>query len=170
MMANSSQLRTEGVIGPFANTTIIRTRIDADLSFQEALNRVRDAVMEGHARQELPFDVIADRLAEEDGVDPASLIQCHFVLQVGFRRPVKLPDVAVRPFGYREGQSMIMPISRAWLRMTVKERPSGITGACWYKDDLFEPKALHQWMGDYKAILAKAAAKPSVSLGRLADR
>ena len=103
-------------------------------------------------------------------MDPASLIQCHFVLQVGFRRPVKLPDVAVRPFGYREGQSMIMPISRAWLRMTVKERPSGITGACWYKDDLFEPKALHQWMGDYKAILAKAAAKPSVSLGRLADR
>ena len=45
MMANRSQLGTERVIGPFANTTLIRTRIDADLSFQEALNRVRDAVI-----------------------------------------------------------------------------------------------------------------------------
>ena len=36
-MANRSQLSTERVIGPLVNTTLIRTRIDADLSFQEAL-------------------------------------------------------------------------------------------------------------------------------------
>jgi NRPS condensation-like uncharacterized protein len=170
MMANRSQLGMERVIGPFANTTLIRTRIDADLSFQEALNRVREAVIEAHARQELPFDVIAARLAEEDGVDPASLIRCHFVLQGPLRRPIKLHDVAVRPFGYREGQSMVMPITRAWLRMTIKETSSGIAGACWRKNDLFEQNAVQRWIGDYKAILAKAAAKPNDSLGRLADR
>jgi acyl carrier protein/NRPS condensation-like uncharacterized protein len=169
MMANRSQLGTERVIGPFANTTLIRTRIDADLSFHEALDRVRNAVIEALARQELPFDVIAARLAEEDGVDPASLIRCHFVLQGPFRRPIKLHDVAVRPFGDREGQSMAMPITRAWLRMAIKERSSGIAGACWHKNDLFEPKAVQRWIGNYKAILAKVAAKPNDSLGRLAD-
>ena len=127
MMANRSQPGTERVIGPFANTTLIRTRIDADLTFQEALDRVRDAVLEAYARQELPFDIIAARLAEEDGVDPASLVQFYFVLQVAFRRPIKLHDVAVRPFGYREGQAVVMPIDRTWLRMTVKKTPSGIT-------------------------------------------
>jgi non-ribosomal peptide synthetase component F len=169
-MANRAQLGTEHVIGPFANTTIIRTRIDADLSFEEALNRVRHAVMEAQAHQELPFDVIWDRLAEEEGVDPASLIQCHFVLQVVLRRPIRFRDLIVRPFGHREGQSMVMPISRVWLRMTVKETASGITGTCWYKNALFDPKALQQWMEDYKVILAKAAARPRESLGRLADR
>ena len=79
------------MIGPFANTTLIRTQIDADLTFQEAVNRVRDAVLEAYARQELPFDIIADRLAKEAGMDPASLIQVYFVLQVAFRRAVKLP-------------------------------------------------------------------------------
>ena len=58
-MANRSQMRTECVIGPLENTTLIRTRIDADLSFQEALSRVRDSVLEAYARQELPFDVLA---------------------------------------------------------------------------------------------------------------
>ena len=98
-MANRSQLWTERVIGPLENTTLIRTRIDADLSFREALGRVRDSVLEAYARQELPFDILAARLAEEDGLDPASLMQVFFVLQNAFRRPLKLPDVAVRSFG-----------------------------------------------------------------------
>ena len=168
MMANRSHPGTERVIGPFANTTLIRTRIDADLTFHEALNRVRDAVVEAHARQELPFDIIASRLAKEDGVDPASLIQVYFVLQVASRRPIKLPDVAVQPFGYRQGQAFI-PIDRTWLAMTLAETPSGITGACRYKKDLFEPNSPN-WIADYKTILAKAAAKPKELLGRLADR
>jgi acyl-CoA synthetase (AMP-forming)/AMP-acid ligase II/acyl carrier protein len=170
MMANRSQTGTEGVIGPLANTTLIRTRIDADLTFQEALTRVRNAVLEAYDRQELPFDFIAARLADEDGVDPASLIQVYFVLQVAFRRPIKLPNVAIRPFGYLEGQSVVMPIDRSWLRMTLRETPSGITGSCRYKSNLFEPTTVQHWIADYEVILAKAAANPKKSLGRLVDR
>ena len=168
LMANRSQLRTERVIGPFANTTLIRTRIDADLTFSEALNRVREAVLEAHARQELPFDIIAARLAEETGLCPASLIQVYFVLQVASRRPLKLSDVAVRPFGYQEGRT-VMPIDRAWLSITLKETSSGITGVCGYKNDLFEPNTVQDWIADYTAILAKVVANPDKQLGRLVD-
>ena len=84
-MANRSQLNTERVIGPLVNTTLIRTQIDADLSFQEALGRVRDSVLEAYARQELPFEILAARLAEEDGLDPVSLIQVSFILQNAVR-------------------------------------------------------------------------------------
>jgi len=167
MMANRSHPGTDRVIGPFANTTLIRTRIDADLTFHETLNRVRDAVVEAYARQELPFDIIVSQLAKEDGLDPASLVQVYFVLQVASRRPIKLPDAAVQPFGYRQGQAVI-PIDRTWLAMTLAETPSGITGACSYKKDLFAPNSPN-WIADYKKILAKAAAKPKELLGRLAD-
>ena len=53
---------------------------------------------------------------------------------------LKLPEVTVRPFAYREGQP-VMPIDRTWLSMSLKETPSGITGTCSYKQELFEPKA-----------------------------
>jgi acyl-CoA synthetase (AMP-forming)/AMP-acid ligase II/acyl carrier protein len=168
LMANRSQLRRERVIGPFANTALIRSRIDADLTFGEVLNRVREAVWEAYARQELPFDIVAARLAEEAGLCPASLVQAYFVLQVAFRRPPKLPDVTVRPFGYQEGRTA-MPIDRAWLSMALKESPSGITGLCGYKSDLFKPNTALDWIADYTAILAKAAANPDKELGRLAD-
>lgn len=166
-MANRPQLEAERLIGPLANTTIIRTRLNADLSFREALNRVREAVLETYARQELPFDVIAARLSEEDGLDPASLIQAYFVLQVGFRRPIKTANLTIRPFDYREGQS-VMPIDRTWLYMTLKETPSSISGTCRYKEDLFEPKTIRRWIADYRAILVSAAASPGNSLGQLA--
>jgi hypothetical protein len=52
--------------------------------------------------------------------------------------------------------------------MTLAETSSGITGACRYKKDLFEPDSPN-WVADYKTILAKAAAKPKELLGRLAD-
>jgi len=169
-MANRSQPGRERVIGPFANTTLIRTRFDADLTFQEALDRVRDAVLDAYARQELPFDIIAARLAEEDGLDPASLVQFYFVLQVAFRRRIKLHDVAVRPFGYREGKSALAPIDRTWLRMSLNKTPSGITGVCRCKNDLFERMTLKHWIGDYKAVLTKVVSNPKKCLGRLADR
>jgi acyl-CoA synthetase (AMP-forming)/AMP-acid ligase II/acyl carrier protein len=168
LMANRAQLRRERVIGPFANTTLIRTQIDADLTFSEALNRVRDAVLAAYARQELPFDIIATRLAEETGLCPASLVQIYFVLQVAFRRPPKLPDVTVRPFGYQEGRTA-MPIDRAWLSIALKESSSGITGICGHKNDLLGPNTGQDWIADYMAILTKAAANPDKELGRLAD-
>jgi amino acid adenylation domain-containing protein len=170
-MANRSQQRTECVIGPLENTTLIRTRMESDLTFQEALSRVRDSVLEAYARQELPFDILAAQLAEEDGLNPASLIQVYFVLRNAFHTPLKLPNVAVRSFGnvYREGQP-VMPIDRTWLTVMLKETPSGIIGSCCYKADLFEAGTVQHWIADYKTILAKAAANPETSLGRLADR
>jgi amino acid adenylation domain-containing protein len=170
-MANRSQQRIERVIGPVANTTLIRTRIDADLSFQEALDRVRESVLEAYAKQELPFEILATRLAEEDRLDSGSIIQVFFVLQNAFRRSLKLPDVVVRSFGnvYREGQPA-MPIDRTWLTMMLKPTSSGIAGSCSYKADLFEHGTLHHWLADYETILANAAANPKTSLGRLADR
>jgi acyl-CoA synthetase (AMP-forming)/AMP-acid ligase II/aryl carrier-like protein len=166
-MANRSQLRMERVIGPVANTTLIRTRLAGDLSFQEALSRVRESVLEALVRQELPFDILAARLVEKDGLDPASLVQMFFVLQNAFRQPLKLPNVAARPFAHREGRP-VMPIDRAGLRVTLKETPSGIRGTFSYKNDLFQANTVRHWIADYKAILAKAAANPETSLGRLA--
>ena len=170
-MANRTQQWTERVIGPVENTTIIRTRMDSDLSFREALRRVRDSVLETHARQELPFEILAARLAEEDDLDPTSLIQVFFVLQNAIRRPLEIPDVVVQSFGsaHREGRP-VLPIGRAWLTLMLEEKPSGIAGSCTYKVDLFEANTVQNWIAEYEAILAKAVANPERSLGLLTDR
>ena len=168
-MADRAQPDTDRVIGPLENTSIIRTRMDPDISFREAFGRVRQAVLEAHARQELPFSILAG-LAEEDGMDPASLIQVYFTLQNPLRQPLKLPGIAIRPLGdvLREGQP-VLPINQTWLTLMLKERPSGITGSCNYKSELFATRDIRQWMQDFATILANAAVRPDAPLGRLLD-
>jgi acyl-CoA synthetase (AMP-forming)/AMP-acid ligase II/acyl carrier protein len=167
-VANRSQPRVERLIGPVANTAIIRTRIDADLSFEEALIRVRRSVLETCARQDLPFKIIADRLSEGGGLRVETLIQVFFVLQNAFRSPLKLADVVVRPVAYPARQQ-VNQIDPSWLRLTFRETTSEITGTCRYRHELCERSGFEHWVADYKSVLTKAVANPSISLGRLAD-
>jgi hypothetical protein len=165
-MANRPHQWMEGVIGPFENTTVVRTQIDPSLSFQETLNRVRDSVLETNARQEFPFEILASRLAAEGGPDCASLIQVFFALQNSYRRQLVLSDVSVEPFGnvYLEGQA-VFPIDRTWLAVILKETKSGVVGSCTYKRDLFKLGVIESWIADYQKILEKVTAHPGMQLG-----
>jgi amino acid adenylation domain-containing protein len=168
-MANRTQPGTDRVVGQFENTTIIRTSMDPNLSFRKAFGRVRHAILEAHARQELPFDALSARLSKEEGLDATSLVQVYFVLQNPFRQSLELPNIAARAFGniYREGQP-VLPVDHTWLSLMLKERPFGITGSCNYKSDLFERGAITHLMNDFITILGAAVANPELPLGRLA--
>jgi amino acid adenylation domain-containing protein len=170
-MANRTRTDMDRVIGLFENTVIVRTHLEPELSFAEAFARVRRGVLEAHARQELPFNILAERLAEDDGIDPASLIQVYFTLQNPLRQRLELPEVTVRSFGnvHREGQP-VLPIDQTWLYLMLKERPSGISGSCAYKGALFAERTVTEWMEGYTAILSSAAAHPDMALMRLLPR
>jgi len=169
-MANRTQPDTDRIVGPFENTVIVRSRITPELSFAQALSRVRQNVLDAHARQELPFNILADHL-EQEGIDPASLLQVYFTLQNPLRQPLDLPDVTVRSTGNvaREGQP-VLPIDQTWLSLMLKERPTGITGSCNYKGDLLDGGMVGAWMEDLVALLAAAVAQPNTPLGQLLDR
>ncbi|APO50849.1 non-ribosomal peptide synthetase [Bradyrhizobium diazoefficiens] len=169
-MANRAQPDTDRIVGPFENTVIVRTKITPDLSFAQALVRVRQSVLDAHARQELPFNMLADHL-EQQGIDPAALLQVYFTLQNPLRQPLDLPEIAVQSIGNiaREGQP-VLPIDQTWLSLMLKERPTGITGSCNYKGELLEARMVGEWMEDFVALLGAAAAQPNTPLDRLLDR
>ena len=136
---------------------IVRTKITPELSFAQALGRVRQSVLDAHARQELPFNILADHL-EQEGIDPASLLQVYFTLQNPLRQPLDLPDVTMRSIGNvaREGQP-VLPIDQTWLSLMLKERPTGITGSCNYKTELLDGGTVgHGWR-----ISSRCSGRPS---------
>jgi hypothetical protein len=169
-MANRAQPDTDRVVGPFENTVIVRTRITPELSFAQALARVRQSVLDAHARQELPFNILADHL-EQEGIEPASLLQVYFTLQNPLRQPLDLADVTIESIGNvaREGQP-VLPIDQTWLSLMLKERPTGITGSCNYKGELLDGRRIGEWMAHLVALLDAAVAHPNTPLGRLLAR
>ncbi|MET3365120.1 amino acid adenylation domain-containing protein [Bradyrhizobium japonicum] len=169
-MANRAQPDTDRIVGPFENTVIVRTQITPELSFTQALARVRQSVLDAHARQELPFNILADHL-EREGIDPASLLQVYFTLQNPLRQPLDLPDLTTGSIGNiaREGQP-VLPIDQTWLSLMLKERPTGITGSCNYKHELLDGRRIGAWMEDLVALLGAAVAQPNTPLDGLLAR
>jgi len=168
-MANRSQIWTEPIIGPMANTTVIRSKLDSDPSFDEALDRVRSVVLEAHARQQLPFDILAARLVYEEDRDPLPLLQVFFELQSSSRQSLTLLDVATHPFGniHREGFPRL-PIDRTWLTATLRQGPMGIAGSFVYKSDLIDSASARHWPVHYTSILRKLSTDPRIRLSELA--
>ena len=83
-VANRNRPGTEGLIGPLANTVILRTNLGGDPSPREVMRRVRATTLAAFAHQDLPFEELVETLERERGLKPAALAnvmilvaECH---------------------------------------------------------------------------------------------
>ncbi|HPZ50867.1 MAG TPA: condensation domain-containing protein, partial [Propionibacteriaceae bacterium] len=76
VIANRTRVETEGLIGCFVNTLIIRAAIEESDSFQTLLGRVKDTTLDAYSHQELPFERIVEDLRppREAGRNPLAQV------------------------------------------------------------------------------------------------
>ena len=140
-VANRNRAGTEGLIGPLANTVILRTDLGGDPTAREAMRRVRATTLEAYAHQDLPFEVLAETLARERGLDPAQLAQVMILLHNAALRP---QTSAGRALAFEEADpGMPMPLVTTTtydVILSLRETAQGLVGSCIYKPHLFEFK------------------------------
>src|SRR5262249_38478464 len=78
-IANRHRPQTEGIIGFFVNTMVLRSDLADSPSFGALLARVRDTVLDAQQHQDLPFERIVEELRPERGADHNPLFQVMFV-------------------------------------------------------------------------------------------
>ena len=74
-IAGRQRAETEGLIGFFVNTQILRGEVTADASFNRILDNVRLASQGAQAHQDLPFEHLVDALAPERSLSHNPLFQ-----------------------------------------------------------------------------------------------
>jgi acyl-CoA synthetase (AMP-forming)/AMP-acid ligase II len=160
-VANRNRAGTEGLIGPLANTVILRTGLGGDPTAREVLRRVRATTLKAYAHQDLPFEVLAETLARERGLDPAQLAQVMILLH---NAALRTETSAGRALAFEEADpGMPMPLVTTTtydVIVGLRESALGLVGSCIYKPHLFGSKSIDRLLADFKKILEQMASEP----------
>ena len=160
-VANRNRAGTEGLIGPLANTVILRTDLGGDPTAREVMRRVRATTLKAYAHQDLPFEVLAEALARERGLDPTQLAQVMILLHNAALRP---QTSAGRALVFEEADpGMPMPLVTTTtydVILVLRETARGLVGSCIYQPHLFSSKWIDRLLADFRKILEQMASEP----------
>jgi len=173
IVANRNRPGSEHLIGPLANTVILRTNLGGDPSPREVLRRVRATALAAYTRQELPFEALVETLEQERGLKPETLSKMMIWLQNAALRPVANSG---HKFAFEEANpSMLLPlvtITKFDVILMLRETDRGLVGCCVYKPHLFRAKMIDRLLRDFRKVLEMMLTQPErpISTIRLTEK
>ncbi|WP_142283664.1 condensation domain-containing protein, partial [Mycobacterium gordonae] len=157
------------LVGLFVNTLVLRVDLGGDPSVAELLARVRARSLAAYEHQDVPFELLVERL------NPTRSLTHHPLVQVVLSWQ-NLPDHAGRP-GLGEVEVAPLPIEVQTARMDLdfflNERwdesgqPAGIGGAVEFRTDVFDTASIEVLVERLRRVLAAMTADPTARLSSI---
>ncbi|MER7756589.1 amino acid adenylation domain-containing protein, partial [Kitasatospora sp. NPDC097643] len=156
------------LVGLFVNTLVLRTDVSGDPSFGELLERVREVCLEAWAHQDVPFELVVERLNPVRSGGRHPLFQVALVLQNAEEGRFELPGLRVRAESLATGTSkfdVTVSLSEAF---DEGGRPAGIRGFVEYATDLYDAATVEAFAGRLGRLLDAAVLEPGLRVSELA--
>jgi Condensation domain len=159
-VAGRRRVETEGLIGFFLNTLVLRGDLTGDPTFRELLARVRESALDAYAHQDLPYERL---VADLRGRDRSPLFRIWFVLQNTPAAALELPGLTLTPEEVGAGEV------RHDLKLDLTETPQGLAGFFQYRRELFARAEVSHMAESFDALLRRVAGDPDLRLSDLAE-
>ncbi|MAE65561.1 MAG: hypothetical protein CMJ18_14925 [Phycisphaeraceae bacterium] len=160
-IANRNRAETEPLIGFFANTLLLRTRLEDAQTFRSLLTQVRDTAWAAYDHQEMPYEMIVESLQPQRDVSRNPLAQVVFADQNAPTRPPVLAGLKV------EALRTDTLITRFDLEMHLQRGNGASEAHCIYNRDLFDEGTIRRWLDHYHRLLEAAVEQPDVPVAEL---
>jgi hypothetical protein len=159
-IANRTNIETEGLIGFFANTLVLRTVFPADPTFREMLAKSRETAFGAYGHQYMPLEKLVEILKP-----PRASYNPLF--QVNFRVISTAP--ATLRLGSCEAERMVFDpgIARFDLALELLVTADRFEGFFEYSTDLFSVETIRRMQGEFEQALRTLAKSPDVALSAL---
>ncbi|MEM9292996.1 MAG: amino acid adenylation domain-containing protein [Acidobacteriota bacterium] len=164
-VANRDRLELESLIGPLINTLVLRLRLRGEMSFEAALDSVRRTCLEAYEHQEVPFELLVDRLGVERDLAHLPLAQVVFRYEPAEVAPLRIQGLTMEPVTTENDTAKFD------LTLTLGEKEEGRDGGLWasleFSTDLFETATAEALLSRYERLLAAACASPQTPVQQL---
>ncbi|MCA1593881.1 MAG: condensation domain-containing protein, partial [Acidobacteria bacterium] len=170
-IAGRNRAETEGLIGFFINTLVLRTDMSGNPTFRELLGRVREVALGAYEHQDLPFEKLVEELQPERDMSRNPLFQVTFQL-VNVTKSVDdvLESTAESIEDDSDPSDLSLDIERGTaifdLAFDMYEGDDGLSAEVEYSTDLFEDATITYMLRHFESLLENIVANPS---GRIAS-
>jgi amino acid adenylation domain-containing protein len=160
--SNRQRQEVAPLIGFFVNNLVFRTDVSGNPRFLDLLARVKETALSAYAHQDMPFDLLVERIAPDRGLGHSPLVQVMFTLQNVPMSDIVLPGLTVKPLQIDPG------IARSDLTIEVWPQKGGFRCDFEYSSDLFEESTIRQMQDNFIRLLQSAVSQPETVVNKLA--
>ncbi len=147
-----SQPELEGLVGPFINMVVLRTRLKDGMTFRQLIEQVKELALDGFSHQDLPLEKV--------GAKPP-VVRGLFSLQDVRNRPRGLGDAQVSQIHVEP------PTCSDDFLLWMMEARDGLLGVLNYNSGLFERGTARRFLEQLRHLLAEAVKDPNQPVARL---
>ena len=146
-VAGRSHPDLDALIGFFVNNLVLRTDLSGEPSFRQAVQRVRQTVLDAQDHEDLPFDMLVAAIRPPRRPHQTPFLQTALVHQPESIAPYHMGDVAV--------QRIPAPVAAAPLDLTLSFfEDVGIDIQINYRVELFTPETIRHLSEQFCATLS----------------
>jgi amino acid adenylation domain-containing protein len=160
-IAGRTHRETEGLIGLFVNTLILRADVSDDPSFCALLDRVKEAALGAYEHQDVPFEQLLEQFQPQRDLSRHPVFQVMFALQNLPQEELEIIDLRLKPV------EQAMASAKFDLSLELTERPDGIVGNMEYATDLFDQATIERLAAGYRTLLEGIVAEPDRRVSEL---
>jgi amino acid adenylation domain-containing protein len=160
-IANRNRPELEPLIGFFANTLSIRTRVTPAMTFRELLAAVRQTCLDAYANQDVPFERLVEELQPERNLGRPPFFQTMLALQNAPLDPIELPGLTVELFDVPSWSAKFD------LLLSCTLRDGALRGQLEYSSELFDEDTVRALWNRVARVLTAAMDRPERRCGRL---
>ncbi|MEW6735288.1 MAG: amino acid adenylation domain-containing protein, partial [Acidobacteriota bacterium] len=146
-IANRNRAEIETLIGFFVNTLVIRVKLQARMSYEELLEQVRDVCLEAYGHQDLPFELLVEKLQPVRDMSRSPLFQVMFALQNASMEQMRMEGLTLTPLRIEK------VMAKFDLTLHMIDTGQELIGRIEYNRDLFEANRIKRLIGHFETLL-----------------
>ncbi|CAG0934561.1 nonribosomal peptide synthetase DhbF [Thermoflexales bacterium] len=153
-IAGRNRSESEGLIGCFINTLVLRSDLTHNPRAAELLQQVRHATLEAYAHQDLPFEKLVEELQPERSLSYSPFFQVMFIFNNMSQSALQLPGLEVEFLVTDSGTAKFD------LSLALEDGPEALSGTLTYNTDLFNLETIQRLPDHFQILLEGITANP----------
>ncbi len=161
-IANRTRVETEGLIGLFLNTLVVKTSLAGDPTFEDLLKRERETLLDAYAHQDTPFEQLLQELQPGRDITRTALFQVFFNMLNFEKESLECRGLKFEPIAELE-----TPKAKFDIALYAGERNGKFQFELLCSADLFFPESVREMGENFASLLEECVRSPQTPLSSI---